>query len=116
MQTLVEMFNDLFGEAIEVINKKFVVAVSAPRHEALVHLPTMFLRYEVNLTHYNVEELPKVNDKKNQIVIFSARAFDYKKVKKIVEGFFNNSRKCKTLFLICSSPISTQAPPRIRYN
>lgn len=90
MQTLVEKFNDIFGEAIEVIKRKYVVAISAPRIEALVHLPTMFARHKSNLTHYNVVELPKEESRKNQIVTFGTRSFNYKRVKKIVEGFFNS--------------------------
>lgn len=90
---MIKKFNELFGKCLEEDNKnmrEYVIQASASRIEGLISLEKFYKDHTPRESFYNFTELPKIINKKNQVIAFGNRFFPFERVKKVLENFFQN--------------------------
>lgn len=86
-----EKFIELFGECVEDDKKElqdFVVIASASRIEGIIELEKFYETHTPRETFYSIVPLPKIKDRKNQVIAFGNKFFPFERIKKIIENFF----------------------------
>ena len=91
---MIKKFIELFGECLEDDKEdlqEYVIQASASKIEGLISLKGFYKEHAPRETFYNFTELPRVMEKKNQVVALGNKFFPYERVKKVLENFFTSN-------------------------
>jgi hypothetical protein len=92
---LIERFSEEFGESIEEFEDGILVAVSAPRIEALVDLEKFQERFNVTFHTYSFE-LPKKEKGRWEAVRYHNQWFDLTRIRRYIKLFLEGIIEANT--------------------
>lgn len=94
LDSTIKKFIELFGECLEDDKKdlqEYVVQASASRIEGIIELKGFYKTHTPNETFYSFADLPRIIEKKNQVVALGNKFFPYERVRQVLENFFVNN-------------------------
>lgn len=85
MNEKLNTFNEVFGESLE--HNDYYLALSATRYLGLVESN----KFDIEFETYNQLDIPKEDEKRNEIIQIGDAYFDFKIIRKIINAFFGKS-------------------------